>query len=184
MAFLANFTNLCNIAGKSPTAVCKELGLSNATYSYWKKTNSEPSERTLRKIAAYFGIEKSDLLDINLMNPEVYEWIQKRFEERPPHLDYNVSINSFKLSSTIDKEYKISTLIDADEEDLLYLYRRCSSETKAFVLNILEKDVSLQRVLNQAYEEVKPTLKSYRPRTGENLVQIEPGKVSIKKGDN
>lgn len=48
--FVSNFERLCALDGSSPTAVCADVGLSNATYSKWK-TGSIPSNVTVKKIA-------------------------------------------------------------------------------------------------------------------------------------
>lgn len=59
--FYDNFARLCSEAGKSPTAVTKDLGFSNAAASHWKNGKS-PTAKTLQKIADYFGVTVNDLL--------------------------------------------------------------------------------------------------------------------------
>lgn len=58
--FWNNFVSLCNEKGKSPNAICKELGFSNATATYWKR-GSVPNDSTLRKIADHFGVSVEQL---------------------------------------------------------------------------------------------------------------------------
>lgn len=60
--FKENFIKLCNKAGKTPTAVCAEIGLSNAAYSKWDE-KSVPHRTTLLKIADYFGVPADTLLE-------------------------------------------------------------------------------------------------------------------------
>lgn len=60
--FKENFIKLCNKAGKTPTAVCAEIGLSNAAYSKWDE-KSVPHRATLLKIADYFGVSVDTLLE-------------------------------------------------------------------------------------------------------------------------
>lgn len=60
--FKENFIKLCNKAGKTPTAVCAEIGLSNAAYSKWDE-KSVPHRATLLKIADYFGVPADTLLE-------------------------------------------------------------------------------------------------------------------------
>ena len=60
--FKENFIKLCNKAGKTPTAVCAEIGLSNAAYSKWDE-KSVPHRATLLKIADYFGVPAGTLLE-------------------------------------------------------------------------------------------------------------------------
>ena len=49
------FIRLCNERGVAPTAVCNEIGLSNATFSCWTD-ESVPRKATLYKLADYFGV--------------------------------------------------------------------------------------------------------------------------------
>ena len=58
--FWQNFTRLCDKAGKSPSRITAELGLSNGTASNWKK-GAEPQERILRRIADYFDVPVESL---------------------------------------------------------------------------------------------------------------------------
>ena len=53
--FKRNFEKLCSHKGVSPSYVCKEIGLSNATYSCWTD-ESIPRNTTLLKLAEYFGV--------------------------------------------------------------------------------------------------------------------------------
>lgn len=60
--FLENFEKLCKRKGVSPTCALLEMGMSNATYSNWKKRGSTPQGRNLQTIANYFGVTTSVLL--------------------------------------------------------------------------------------------------------------------------
>lgn len=60
--FVRNFESYCKSIGKSPNRVCLEIGLSNATYTHWKKRGVIPHSATLGKIAEYFGISINDLI--------------------------------------------------------------------------------------------------------------------------
>lgn len=55
------FIDLCNKKGVAPSAVCMQLGLSNATYSKWTD-ESIPRRATLQRIADYFGVTVDYLL--------------------------------------------------------------------------------------------------------------------------
>lgn len=59
--FKENFERYCNIVGKSPSAVCHDIGLSNSAYSLWTET-TVPRRVTLLKIADYFGVSPDELL--------------------------------------------------------------------------------------------------------------------------
>lgn len=58
--FYENYVRLCASCGESPTAVSKNIGLSNAAPSGWK-SGKKPSQVTLEKLAAYFGVTKDEL---------------------------------------------------------------------------------------------------------------------------
>ena len=53
--FWDTLVSLCNKNGTSPSAVCAALGLSNSASVKWKR-GSVPQDRTLVKIANYFGV--------------------------------------------------------------------------------------------------------------------------------
>ena len=53
--FYENFMRLCEKMGKSPTAVCIELGLSSGAHTFWKN-GALPRTTTIIKVADYFGV--------------------------------------------------------------------------------------------------------------------------------
>lgn len=55
------FIDLCNERKESPTAVCKALGLSAATFSCWTD-ESIPRRATLQRMADYFDVSIDILL--------------------------------------------------------------------------------------------------------------------------
>lgn len=59
--FWENFILFCNKKGKSPNAVCAELGYSRAIATKWK-SGAVPRDTTLTKIAEYFEITVPELL--------------------------------------------------------------------------------------------------------------------------
>ena len=61
MNFWNTFYNLCTNVGKAPNAVAKELGISSASITWWKQGERNPSAKTLKKIADYFGITVEQL---------------------------------------------------------------------------------------------------------------------------
>lgn len=58
--FYDNYIKLCAAHDKSPTAVSKEIGLSNAASSGWKN-GKKPSAVTKQKLADYFGVTVEEL---------------------------------------------------------------------------------------------------------------------------
>lgn len=58
--FYDNYIKLCAAHDKSPTAVSKEIGLSNAAASGWKN-GKKPSAVTKQKLSDYFGVTVEEL---------------------------------------------------------------------------------------------------------------------------
>ena len=61
MQFYENYVRLCNIAGKKPTALAEELGITRATASRWSR-GMVPSYPNLIKLADFFGISVGELV--------------------------------------------------------------------------------------------------------------------------
>ena len=59
--FYDNFVRLCNAAGRSPSSVATEIGLSRASVSGWKN-GKMPTDATAMKLADYFGVSVDYLL--------------------------------------------------------------------------------------------------------------------------
>ena len=59
--FKRNFIRICAERGVAPTAVLKNIGLSNATFSCWTD-ESVPRETTLLKLSDYLDVTVEDLL--------------------------------------------------------------------------------------------------------------------------
>lgn len=55
------FLELCNKVSKSPNAIAKELSIPSGSITAWKK-GSVPQDRTISKIANYFGVPVEYLL--------------------------------------------------------------------------------------------------------------------------
>ena len=58
--FWQNFERLCTKAGKSPTRVAAELGLTSGSVAGWKK-GAAPRNGTVKQIADYFGVPLESL---------------------------------------------------------------------------------------------------------------------------
>lgn len=91
--FYDNYIKLCASHDKSPTAVSKEIGLSNAAASGWKN-GKKPSAVTKQKLADYFGVTVKELtgeepeqkekpapggseLDLSGVSPEDFELLKR-----------------------------------------------------------------------------------------------------------
>ena len=83
MAFYENYVKLCNLVGKSPSAVAVELKLGKPSVTRWKH-GAVPRDTTILKIAGYFGVSVEELTqDTKKERPadgealNVDEWIKK-----------------------------------------------------------------------------------------------------------
>ena len=88
--FYDNYIKLCAVHDKSPTAVSKEIGLSNAAASGWKN-GKKPSAVTTQTLADYFGVTVEELtgeeqkekpstpetVSLSGLSPEDAELVQK-----------------------------------------------------------------------------------------------------------
>lgn len=61
--FYDKFKSLCDQKGISCNLASKEIGLSNSTPTKWKNTGATPESSTLKRVADYFGVTVSSLLD-------------------------------------------------------------------------------------------------------------------------
>ena len=53
--FFDSYIKICEAHGVAPTTVLTEIGISKSAYGGWKN-GGEPSNRTKKQIADYFGI--------------------------------------------------------------------------------------------------------------------------------
>ena len=60
--FWENFNRLCIEKGTSPNAVAKVLSIPSGSVTDWKR-GRKPRDATIIRIADYFGVTVSDLLD-------------------------------------------------------------------------------------------------------------------------
>lgn len=60
-AFYTNYIRLCAERGISPSAAALEIGIRKSNVTYWKSGRNKPSDITLSKIAAYFGVTVDEL---------------------------------------------------------------------------------------------------------------------------
>lgn len=65
------FNSLCVQNGTTPNAVCKSIGLSNSTATYWKNSGRPPKRETLEKIAERFNVSVNFLLQSEKENAPV-----------------------------------------------------------------------------------------------------------------
>ena len=70
--FSRNLQRYINLANKSKSEVAKAVGVSPCTISDWIKGRTYPRMDKVQKLADYFGIKKSDLVeDVNVTKDTV-----------------------------------------------------------------------------------------------------------------
>lgn len=104
--FKENFVRLCNQKGESPSYVCKQVGITPATYSCWNES-SVPRKATLMRIADYFGINVSDLLSEDEKKPVHVD----EPKERSLHPEERILLSCYSKISDDDRKV-LWTLLD------------------------------------------------------------------------
>lgn len=70
--FYDKFLQLCKQKGVSPSKAAVDAGISKSLVTKWKTNGcKDPSPEVIRKIAAYFSLSISDLLEENVPSPKV-----------------------------------------------------------------------------------------------------------------
>lgn len=67
--FSRNLNHYVNISGHQQTEIAKAIGENLSTFNMWIRGKSMPSVVKIQKLADYFGIGKSDLVDDKSMLP-------------------------------------------------------------------------------------------------------------------
>lgn len=68
--FARNLTNYVQQSGKQQQEIASILGFNQKTFNGWCRALSMPTMGKVQKIADYFGIRKSDLLDDHAENDD------------------------------------------------------------------------------------------------------------------
>jgi transcriptional regulator with XRE-family HTH domain len=88
--FYDNYIALCNRAGKSPSAVALEIGLTKPTITRWKN-GSTPTDATMRRVADYvdvpvesikYGLSVQELTVIQALEDGVFEENKKPADQK------------------------------------------------------------------------------------------------------
>lgn len=66
--FWSNFERYCTSTGKSPTAVLSDLSIPISSGTYWRQGH-KPNNKTLARLAEYFGCYPADLLENSTSPP-------------------------------------------------------------------------------------------------------------------
>ena len=71
--FWLKYVELCNSVNKAPNKVASELGVTSGTATKWKN-GAVPQDRTIKKIADYFGVSVEYLKgETDIKNPDAKE---------------------------------------------------------------------------------------------------------------
>ena len=109
MTFWDNFTRACVLNGVSPTAICKKIGLSNATATHWRQ-GALPKADAIAAVADLLGVSADYLLG-----------------------------RSDRVSTDLPSEISNAPQISAYEQRLLNAYRELSVEDKMYFLGRVEE---------------------------------------------
>lgn len=135
--FYDNYVRLCNSVKKTPSAVAREIGIAKPTVSRWKN-GSKPNSSTLLKVADYFGVEPSDLMD-NIL------WMTAS-DDGLEHA--KKAIEDFEIQSAMEKVFKeeekpagqTADGLDELEDDLIKAFRRLPDQMKESLLRKIQAD--------------------------------------------
>lgn len=106
--FAKNLNYYIDLNNKQQKEVANDLGISATTLNTWCKANAIPSLSKIQKLADYFGIGKSDLMDNKLDN------------------DYSLDariLSDIEIVDMIKKYYKLSI---KDREAIMQLINSLS----------------------------------------------------------
>ena len=126
--FAKNLNYYIDLNNKQQKEVANDLGISATTLNTWCKANAIPSLSKIQKLADYFGIGKSDLMDNKLDN------------------DYSLDariLSDIEIVDMIKKYYKLSI---KDREAIMQLINSLSRKEQK------KKSNSLLFLLSYFYE--------------------------------
>ena len=123
--FYDTFAQLCYENRTTPNAVCAELGLSNSTATYWKKSGKAPKRETLEKLSARFGVpidyligretKNADYTETRVIDVDI-EALLKKIERLP-----NIPAEEFDDAKMKTVKEAESILLKLDDDDLNYI---------------------------------------------------------------
>ncbi|MBF1151933.1 MAG: helix-turn-helix domain-containing protein [[Eubacterium] sulci] len=105
-----NIQHYMNLRGKTRNDICEVLGIKYTTFTDWVKGRSYPRIDSIEKIANYFGIDKSDLIEEHIVDDNLGNKNSSLFYnvQAIPFLDdtYDENNPNFKEYFFIDKSIK------------------------------------------------------------------------------
>ena len=159
------FLPLCNKVDKSPSKVALEIGCTKAMVSNWKNRGTSPSDSTMQKIAEYFGIPVTELMNGNFDVPVVTEdtvsfQIMGDVAAGYDHVIYEdftggeIEIPRSYLKGRTEEEYFVLRVVgqsmypDYQEGDAVLVHREDGIEPNGQVCVVLydDENVTLKRV--------------------------------------
>ena len=119
MNFYENFIGLCNKAGKTPSRVAIEVGLSKPTVNRWKN-GSTPTDATAMKVAEYFGVSIQELTGEATIGDLAYEVCRDQgLVESPLKKEKTTAENSDGLTESHLKLLELAKGLPEDKAELL-----------------------------------------------------------------
>ena len=128
MNFYELLTKLCYSRGISPSKLCSEIGLSNATATQWKK-GAKPSAKSLELIAKYFEMSTVELAERLKVIDTI--WAVEK-------LKIEAEIELSENKEAVKQQYQIIELIEA--------YTVAPENIKKAINTLLEIDVNIRPI--------------------------------------
>lgn len=99
-----NIRGYLRMHDKSQKDVCRDLGIHEATFNDWVNGRSYPRIDKIEKLAKYFGVKKSDLVeDQTDMDEDTKRYLNMLYE----NYKYRVLLDSSKKLSQTDLDFLI-----------------------------------------------------------------------------
>ena len=108
MGFYDNYVRLCNMAGKSPSAVALDIGIEKSTVTRWSK-GSTPNHATKIKVADYFGCTVAELTDDRL-KLDLQFFAEKEEKPAPKRNELSKKDQLLNLIDSMDRAELIEAL--------------------------------------------------------------------------
>ena len=123
-----NLQKLMNINGKSRKDVCEGIGVSYTTFTDWVKGNAYPRPDKVEKLAAYFNIPRSALMEPLVTSNTTVSG------------DNNGTINGSINNGTINNGTINGNIItpSTTENDTCQMYHALSAEAKGQIDNLVK----------------------------------------------
>ena len=103
--FSSNLRRIMNERNLERSDVCNALGFKYSTFTDWYNGNKYPRIDSIEKLADYFGIQKSDLIEIKGQHTELEEYLEEL--RTRPEMKMLFSLAKDATKEDVEKAVKI-----------------------------------------------------------------------------